>query len=259
MKSIRPIPIMALLLILSLASLARAEVTQRGNLRVSFDGELTPHALPRSGQAPIKVAVGARIAAVNGAAPPQLRQISIAINRNGRLDAKGLPVCRLDQIQPSTTADALQACRGALVGQGSFSAKVLLPQQAPFPSAGKVYAFNGVLHGHPAIFAHVYGSRPVPTSSTIPFEVLPSKGIYGTVFRASLPQVTSEWGYVTGLEMTLGRNFSYRGERRSYLSAGCPAPKGFPGASFSFAQASFAFGGKKTLTSTLTRSCGVRG
>jgi hypothetical protein len=240
------------------AAIAQAEVTQRGDIRVSFEGKLTPHALPRSGSAPVKVAVGARIAATNGATPPQLRTISIAINRNGRFTPAGLPVCNLKQIQPSTTADALAACRASLVGEGSFSAKVLLPQQAPFPSAGKVFAFNGTFRGKPAILAHVYGTKPVPTSYTIPFEVSPHQGTYGTVLSASLPQVTSEWGYVTGLRMTLGRTFSYHGQRRSYLSAGCPAPAGFPGAVFPFARASFAFAGKVSLTSTLTRSCGVR-
>jgi hypothetical protein len=248
----------ALLTLLALASLAHAEIKQQGNLRVSFDGELTPHTLPRSGKAPVKVAVGAKIAATNGAAPPQLRKISIAINRNGRLDAKGLALCRLEEIQPSTTADALAACRRSLIGEGSFSAKVLLPQQAPFPSQGKVFAFNGELDGKPAIFAHVYGTQPVPTSYTIPFVISEAKGTFGTVLSASLPNVTSEWGYVTGLQMTLGRSFSSHGKRHSYLSAGCPAAKGFPGASFPFARASFGFG-KKTLTSTLTRSCGARG
>jgi hypothetical protein len=247
------------LLALGLATLAQAEIKQQGDLRVSFDGELTPHALPRTGSAPVKVAVGAKIAATNGATPPQLRRISIAINRNGHFTPAGLPVCSLEQIQPSTTEDALRACRSSLVGEGSFSAKVLLPQQAPFPSAGKVFAFNGTFHGAPAVLAHVYGTQPVPTSYTIPFAISPTKGIYGTVLSASLPQVTSDWGYVTGLQMTLGRTFTYRGHKRSYLSAACPAPKGFPGAVFPFARASFAFAGKKTLTSTLTRSCGVRG
>ena len=244
----------SLFLILALVSFANAEVKQQGNLRVAFDGNLTPRALPRSGKAPVTVAVGAKITATAGTTPPQLRKISIAINRNGELSAKGLPRCPLTQIQPSTTADALSACKASLVGEGSFSAKVLLPQQAPFPSQGKVFAFNGSLGGKPAIFAHVYGTRPVPTSYTIPFLISDAKGTFGTVLTASLPQVTSEWGYVTGLSMTLGRTFSSHGERRSYLSAGCPAPKGFPGATFPFARASFGFG-KKTLTSTLTRSC----
>lgn len=49
-----------------------------------------------------------------------------------------------------------------------------------------------------------------------------------------------------------------RGHRRSFLSASCPAPKGFPGATFPFARASFGFG-KRTLEAKLSRSCRVRG
>jgi hypothetical protein len=242
------------------APLASAsEMTQRGNVRVSFDGRLSPHALPRKGAAPVRVSVAAKIASTNGKTPPQLRKISIAINRNGRFDPSGLPICRLDQIQPSSTADALDSCRDSLVGEGHFSAKVLLAGQAPFPSTGKVHAFNSRLHGKPAILAHVYGTQPAPASYTLPFVIEQrGKGTFGTVLSASLPAVTSDSGYITGLEMTLGRSFSYKGKRRSYLSAGCPAPKGFPGATFPFAKASFGFG-RKTVSSTLTRSCGVRG
>jgi hypothetical protein len=256
----RVVLLLAVLSCLATVSLAGAETVQRGHLRVNFEGALSPRALPRAGVAPVKVEVGARIGTTNGTTPSQLRQITIAINRYGRFDPTGLPVCELHDIQPTTTADALAACRGSLVGEGNFSAKVLLTGQAPFPSEGKVFAFNSVLHGRPAILAHVYGTEPAPTSYTLPFELKRAAGgVYGTLLTASLPQVTSNSGYVTGLSMTLGRNFSYRGERRSYLSAGCPAPKGFPGATFPFARATFGFGGAETLTSTLTRSCKVRG
>jgi hypothetical protein len=248
----------ALLVVLAVAGLARAEVVQRDHLRVSFEGELTPHTLPRSGEAPVKVAVGGKITTTNGSNPPQLRTVSIAINRNGHLAVGGLPVCRIQQIQPASNAGALEACRDSLVGEGSFSANVLLPSQAPFPSAGKVLAFNGAFHGKPAILAHVYGTQPAPTSYTLPFQVIPTKGTFGTTLEASLPQVTSEWGYVTGLSLTLGRTFRYRGKAHSYLSGSCPAPAGFPGATFPLAQASFGFPGH-TLTSILTRSCKVRG
>ena len=46
---------------------------------------------------------------------------------------------------------------------------------------------------------------------------------------------------------------------RSYLSAACDAPAGFPGASFPFAHASMTFADGRTLASTLTRSCRVAG
>ena len=106
--------------------------------------------------------------------------------------------------------------------------------------------------------AHVYGTKPVPTSFTLPFELRSTKGTYGTLLQASLPEVTGNSSHITGLSLTLGRTFSSHGKKRSYLSAGCPAPKGFPGAVFPFAKASFAFAAGPTLTSVLTRNCKVR-
>jgi len=238
---------------------AQAVVIQRSGIKVSFEGKLAPKKLPRHGSAPVRVAVGAKIAGAEGKDPPQLQTISIAINRYGRFDPTGLPICTERDIQPATNQNALKACRDSLVGVGSFEAKVLLSQQSPFPAEGKMYAFNGRIHGRPAILAHVYGTNPVPTSFTFPFELAPSKGTYGTILKAKLPQATGNSGYITGLSMNLGRNFTFHGKRRSYLSASCPAPKGFSKAVFPLAHAGFAFKGGRRLGSTLVRSCGVRG
>jgi hypothetical protein len=149
-------------------ALARAEIVQRGDLRVVIDGSLTPRALPRSGAAPVSVSVGGRVATTDGSNPPQLRTISIAINRKGRFDSTGLPVCEIRQIQPSTNAEVLRACRRSLIGTGSFSANVVLPQQSPFPSQGKVLAFNGEEGGRPVILAHVFGTEPIPPPTPCP-------------------------------------------------------------------------------------------
>jgi DNA-binding beta-propeller fold protein YncE len=239
---------------------ARASVVvQRGPVRVNFDGKLTPHALPRHGTAPVGIAVDARISGTKGGTPPQLRRIAIEINRNGHFSPKGLPICEERDIQPSTTDGARAACGAALVGEGHFSANVKLPQQSPFPSSGKVLVFNGRLHGKPAILAHIYGTQPAPTSYVLPFSIRDSRGTYGTVLETSLPHATGNWGFVTGLEMKLHRSFRYHGKRRSYLSAGCPAPAGFPGAAFPLARTSFAFAGGMTLVSILNRSCRARG
>jgi hypothetical protein len=244
---------------MTLLPVAGAEVTQRGHLRVSVNGELSPRVLPRRGDAPVAVTVGGHITTTDRSTPPQLRQLTIAINRHGHLDSRGLPVCHLADIQPASTAEALRACRGSRVGEGSFSADVAIPTQSPFPSEGKVIAFNGRRHGRPVILAHVYGIKPIPTSFTLPFLVKRSKGTFATTLAASLPQTTGEWGFVTGIEMTLKRQFTYRGQAHDYLSAGCPAPKGFPGTVFPLVRASFEFAVVPSLTSTLVRSCKVRG
>jgi hypothetical protein len=246
-------------LCLGLTAFAEAEVAQRGHLRVSVNGELSPRALPRQGGAAVSVTVGGHIATTDGSPPPQLRRLTIAINRHGRLDPRGLPVCHLADIQPASTVEALRACPGSRVGEGSFSANVAIPTQAPFPSSGKVIAFNGRQHGRPVILAHVYGVEPIPTSFTLPFRIERSRGTFATTLVASLPQTTGEWGFVTGIEMSLKRQFTYRGESHDYLSAGCPAPEGFPGAVFPLVKASFAFAGTPSLSSTLVRSCKVRG
>lgn len=244
---------------LALGSLARAESVQSGPVRVSFSGNIAPNRLPRSGKAPIKVSVGTKIIPLKGKKAPQLRRLEIAINKNGVLDTKGIPVCPLDVLQPSTTEDALRNCRNSLVGQGLFEAKVLLKGQASFPSQGKLYAFNSRIHGQPAILAHVYGTQPAPASFTLIFEVRKSKGTFGTVLTSSLPEVTANSGYVTGISLTLGKTFSAHGQRHSYASAGCPAPKGFSVAAFPFAKATLSFAGGKRVSEVLTRSCHVRG
>jgi hypothetical protein len=251
--------VMAAVLCAGVATLAQADVIQRGNARVKFDGELLPRTLPRKGSAPVQVSVGAKITGVAGKPAPQLRSIEIAINRNGHLNTAGLPVCSLEQIQPSSTEDALRACGDSLVGVGYFSAKVLVKGQTQFPSEGKMYAFNARIDGRPAILGHVYGLKPVPTSFTIPFEIRSTKGTYGLVLTTNFPGVTSENGYVTGLSLKLGRQFSNGGEQQAYLSAGCPAPKGVSKALFPFARANFKFTGGKTIDSTLTRTCKARG
>jgi hypothetical protein len=243
---------------LGVVATSAAEVTQRRGVRIGFDGEMSPQRLPRHGTAPIAVSVSARIAPVGEAPPPRLRRITIAINRYGRIDGTGLPSCRVSDIQPSTSAKALQACGPSLVGSGSFRARVLLPEQAPFPSTGKVLAFHGVHEGRPAILAHVYGTSPAPTSFTLPFVIGRAGGAFGDTLSATLPEVTSEWGYVTGLGLNLQRRYSWAGKARSYVVAGCPAPEGFPGAVFSLAKARFGFEGFE-LSSTVTRRCSARG
>jgi hypothetical protein len=246
----------ALLLILPSAD---AELIQKGSIRVSVEGKLSPTRLPRHGTAPIEVSIGGHISSSDQGSPPQLKEVTFAFNKAGKLDLGGLPKCRLGHIDPSTTSEALLACRDSLVGEGHFSANVRFPEQSPFPSEGKVLAFNGVLDGKAVIFAHIYGTKPVPTSYVLPLLIHRAKGTFGIKMHASLPQATGEWGYVTGLTLKLGRTYSVNGKRRSFLSAGCPAPKGFPGAIFPLARTSFAFAEGKTLTTTLNRSCKAKG
>lgn len=241
------------------ASLASAELTARGDLFVKFSGGITPDALPRHSRAPISVNLEGTIKTLSGERPPALRKIVISINRGGRLNTDGLPVCRRSQIEPSSTGEALAACGAALVGDGSYDADITFPEQTAFPSQGRVLAFNATIGGHPAILAHVFGKDPLPITRIIVFHIRERRGTYGTVLTGNLPSSVNRYGYLKRISLDLHRNFNFRGERHSYLTAACEAPAGFPGATFSFARASMTFADGRKLSSTLTRSCKVRG
>jgi hypothetical protein len=242
------------------ATLSRAEVAQKGNLRVKVSGKLAPKRLPRSGAAPVSVSVSGQISTTDQSSPPQLKELRIEINRNGHLDYRGLPVCEESQIHPASTQRALAACHSSLVGKGRFWANIVLAGQAPYPTQGRLLVFNGRLKGKPVLLGQIYAPHPFATSFVIPFalEQIP-KGSFGTAMVASLPKALGSWGYVTAISLTLSRRYTYGGKRHSYLSAGCPAPKGFGGAPFPLTRTTFSFAGKQSITQTLVRHCGVRG
>jgi hypothetical protein len=235
-----------------------SEVAQKDNLRLGVDGEFSPRKLPRDGTAPIAVSVGWRIATTDGSPPPKLKKLKIEINRAGRFDLTGLPICPYARIQPATTRRALSNCRSALVGRGSFSALVALAGQESYVARGDMLVFNGRQGRKPVLFGQIYSARPFANSFVIVFALDKLRGTYGTSLTATLPPALRGWGSLTEIQMRLARRFGYQGRSRSFLSAGCPAPKGFGQAVFPLARTSFSFLGVPGQSLTLNRSCRVR-
>jgi hypothetical protein len=249
----------AALSLLLLVSPAGAELVARGDLFVSFEGGLSPQALPRNELAPITVNIDGTIRTLSGESPPALREIKIELNRHGVLDSEGLATCSKERIASTSDSVALKRCSDALVGRGSFLANTNYPEQVEFPTSGKILAFNGVDRGKPVIFAHVYGTKPLASTRIITFRIERKGGAYGTVLTGALPSELNRYGFVKNIRLKLHRNYRFEGRRHSYLSAGCPAPKGFPGAIFPFARATMSFSDGQALQGTLTRSCRVKG
>jgi hypothetical protein len=238
---------------------ARAELQQEGNLLLAFDGGISPRSLPRKGVAPVRVSVETDIRTTDGAdPPPQLRSITIGINREGRVFDRGLPTCRVREIQPTTIAVARRICGGAIVGSGHVHVRVLLENQPPFTFKGPLLVFNAKpAGGKRRLLAQVYGTRP-PSAFVLSFKIDRQPGQFGTVIRTVLPSSAQKWAYVTHFDMKLRRTYTYRGQRRSFISAGCPAPAGFPGTPYPFARGSFEFTDGRTIETTLIRDCKVR-
>jgi hypothetical protein len=254
----------ALLGALTLAAIlvggATGETVRQGILQVSFGGSVTPHALPRTEPTPIAVGIRGQVRSLGADPPPSLRRIAIEVNRVGVLDRSGLPSCPLGRLQASSTEDALASCRAALVGEGRVSGVIVLPEQAPTEFGGRVVAFNGRLpDGRPGILAHLYTSRPAPLTFVLAFSLGRAHGTFGTRLVATVPAQTRRTAHITSFALRLHRTYRVEGERRSYLSADCPAPAGFPSATFPLVRASYGFVGEKTVSDTLVRTCHAGG
>jgi hypothetical protein len=256
--------------LLATAGLAGAAVVQKGELRVTVVGQVKPYRLPRSQPAPIAVFVSGHVAMVDRTTPPQLTQLDIRLNRHGRLQTRGLPTCRIQRIQPASTALALSRCGDALVGSGQFWAHIILPGQRPYPTSGRLLIFNGrstcaggataPCRSRPVMFAHIFSTRPFATSFVIAFAIrrLRDGGAYGTELSAALPQALGTWGYVDRIKLTLRRKYMVNGQQRSYFNAACPAPAGFTRTTFSLARADFTFVGGSSLGIGVDKDCRVK-
>ena len=240
------------------ATSASAELVQRGNLFVHFDGGISPDALPREALGPIGVRIEGTIRVPPGPDPPSLRQIRIAVNRAGRLNAEGLPICRKPQVEATSASQALLSCGRALVGSGGIVARTTLPDQPATTVRGQILLFNSVENGRPAILAHFFQTQPTPLTRVVVFEIRRNGSPFGTVITGTVPPEINRNGYLKSIFLQLERRYTLHGRQRSYLSAACSAPAGFSSAAFPFAHASMTFDDGRTLASTLVRSCRVK-
>lgn len=246
---------------LPLAAPAWAELNKEGDLIVAFEGGQAPSVLPRSRPVPVAVRVAGGIRSATGRDDqlPQLRTIAVAINRQGRLFDRGLPICEVSSIQPSTEEKAREICGEALVGRGRVTVQVRIPTQPPFPVRGRLLVFNGpTREGHKTILAQAYTRSP-PGAFVLTFRVSRrAEGAFGTVLSTRLPREAWAWAYLTRFEMSLHRTYEHRGVRRSYVSAACSVPAAFDSAIFPFARATYGFADGRRLSTTVSGRCRVR-
>lgn len=247
-----------LILALTLVWVASSQAVRvaKDGIVVTFNADFSPHVLPRLRPAPVDVKVTGRVATTDGSHPPPLRRIEVAINRNGRLETTGLPVCTAPALQSTSSKAAMARCRPALVGRGRFHAVVKLGRE--IETSGEILAFNSRSHGRQALLLHLFGATPVRFTLVVPLAIGHlAKGDFGTVLRANIPRLAGDLGSVTEIDLTIGRRYTFGGKRRSYVSAACRTPADLNEAIFPFARGSFRFDGHPEISETLLRVCRV--
>ncbi|HEX3733982.1 MAG TPA: hypothetical protein VHU86_02390 [Solirubrobacterales bacterium] len=237
---------------------AQGERAQSGNLIVTLNGGIAPLKLPRRQPAPVAVHLEGKIGTADGSPLPQVKQVKIELAGPGLLFTHGLAVCPQARLRNANDGQALNRCGPALVGRGSLTAQVLIPNQAPFAIHTRLLAFNGrTAAGRTAIWVHAFSSDP-PVSLVLPFVVHPGSEAFPTILVATVPRSVGPLPHLAVFHLRLYRRFSYRGRRRSYISATCPVPPSFTAGFLSFARATYSFAGNRRLGIESVRSCRAR-
>jgi len=87
-------------------------------LSFKFGGAVTPKTLTKDEMAPVAVQIRGKIFAADGTQPPALREAVIDFDKDGAINANGLPVCKASQLEADGAKAAKGECRKAIVGTG---------------------------------------------------------------------------------------------------------------------------------------------
>jgi hypothetical protein len=209
--------------LLVLAGTANALKIRAGDLILNVDGGFAPTALPKYRDAPIVLYGHGRLSTVSGELPPIVETVEAEFDRHGSVQTTGLPVCHPGELEATTVAQARHNCGGAIVGKGVGSAIIDFPEQKPFKISSPITGFNGPKkNGQPTVLAHAYIDVPVPTTFVVPIVIERiNKGVYGYRVKARIPKIAGGAGHGISISGKVGRKWTYKGRRYSFVNARC--------------------------------------
>lgn len=214
-------------LALGIAAIASAAgtTTRAGNLILRFGANVAPKKLPRHRYAPIALHIHGKIRTSDHTHPSAFRETTVDIDRNGRVNTRGVPVCRGNQLEARDTKAAKRVCRSAIVGHGSAHVEIAFAEQKPIKVASPLLIFNGgTRHGKTTMYIHSFITVPVPAAivTTITIKRI-HKGRFGYRTVARVPVIAGGSGSALDFSFTIAKKFfRFKGHRHSYLEARCP-------------------------------------
>lgn len=242
-----------LLVLFTLAGTASAVKIRVGDIVAIGDGGFTPTALPKDRDAPITLYGHGRLTTVSGNLPPILETAVFEFDRHGHVETRGLPVCTVARLIATTVASARRNCPGAIVGKGFGTAIAKFPDQAPIPFSSPITVFNAPRrNGNYTVLGHGFAGVPVPATIIVPVEIEKiNKGIYGYRVRIRIPRLAGGYGIPISARGRIGRKWTYKGERLSYVNARCATGR-------LQARGEFTFDDGTLLKGTFAKACTVR-
>jgi len=232
---------------------AQAITLRIGNIVITGDGGFSPTSLPKHENAPIKLFGHGQIKTVDGTRPSPLRRLVFEFDKHGEVETRGLQKCTMAKLVATSVKTARKLCSGAIVGSGGGTAVVELPEQRPIKASSPLTIFNGpVKNGNPTVLAHAHLDYPSPTTYVVLVEIQKiNNGRYGFKTVADIPRIANDYGSPIAGHLTIGREWTYRGQRLSYANARCADGRLQAKVQLSFKDGSFVEG-------TVFKPCQVR-
>jgi hypothetical protein len=245
---------LALLALLVASASVYALVVQAGDIVITANGGFAPKALPKTKNAPIAIHGSGSIKTTSGELPPILKTLTLEFDKHGAVQTTGLEACTSAKLQSRTVTAARKVCPGAIIGEGTGHAVVKFPEQAPIPISSPITFFNGPkVRGDDTLYAHAYVRIPVPVALVVPIVIEKiHKGVFGYRTEAKIPKIAGGAGIPISASVHVGKKWTYKGRKYSYINARCETGHFDAKGSFSFADGTF-------LTATFLRPCRVRG
>jgi hypothetical protein len=227
-KTVLRTAILTVIAVLVMGGMAVAAIVLRaGPVEVTAEGGFTPTTLPKDKTAPITLHGEGRIANSEGGLPPILETLTVWYDKHGEVVTKGLPYCTKGKLAATTSATARKVCAGSIIGEGRGTALIAFPEQRPFKASSPITIFNAAPHnGNPTVLAHAYLSVPAPTTYIVPVEIQKvNAGPYGFRTEAKIPKIAGGSGIPLEGSLTIGKRWTFKGQKLSYANASCPSGK----------------------------------
>jgi hypothetical protein len=199
----------------------------------TFGGSVSPRKLPRNDYVPVTASISGKIATNDGTHPSALREAVVDVDGDVKVNVKGYPVCRMEELKRDTKA-ALEACRDSVVGEGGADFEVASPDQngtmhqnPPFVfkddllPPNRLLVFNGgEKGGKVTLLIHTFITVPAPTA--IVTTVTISRKGSGIHSVAKVPVIAGGSGSALSFSFKLGKTYTYKGKKVGYFEARCP-------------------------------------
>ena len=194
-----------------------------GDLVLDAEGGFAPEALPKHENAPIITHGGGKLSTLSGELPPILDTFVLEFDKHGALDTTGLGVCTKGKLIATDVPTARKACKDAIVGEGFGTAVVKFPEQKPIKVGSPITLFNGPKKGpDDTIIAHAHLDYPGPTTFIIPIVIEKiHKGVYGYRVKVKIPKIAGGYGHPIEGSATVGKKWTFKGKKHSYINARC--------------------------------------